>query len=47
MIVEREREIEAFNLEEYWSLAADLVGDSKNEFEAKLSKWQGKKAEPK
>ena len=36
MIVEREREIESFVPEEYWSISAEL--QSANKFEAKLSK---------
>ena len=36
MVVEREREIESFVPEEYWSISAELR--STNEFEAKLSK---------
>ena len=44
LIVEREREIEKFKPEEYWTILADLkkkTGD-RNVFEAKLSKENGK-----
>ncbi len=39
LVVEREREIEAFNQEEYWSIAARLEGPAKPEFEARLYKY--------
>jgi len=42
MIVEREREIEAFNPQEYWSLHA-LCAKSTNTFDAQLSVYDGKK----
>ncbi len=42
MIVEREREIEAFNPQEYWSLHA-LCAKSTNTFDAQLSVYGGKK----
>jgi len=44
LIVEREREIKAFNPEEYWSLEADLApkNDSKKAFKARLNKINGK-----
>lgn len=44
-IVEREREIQAFNPEEYWTITADLTPENKGEessFEARLNKSQGK-----
>jgi DNA topoisomerase-1 len=41
IICEREREIEAFRSEEYWSIAALLEGDQPPAFEAKLIKWRG------
>ena len=44
IICEREREIQAFVSEEYWSLTATLKGqESPVSFDAKLSKWRGKK----
>jgi DNA topoisomerase-1 len=44
IICEREREILDFVPEEYWSLTATLKGkDSPSTFDAKLSKWKGKK----
>jgi DNA topoisomerase-1 len=45
LVVEREREIEAFKPEEYWSLDADLAARLPPEFRAKLAKVDGKKAE--
>jgi DNA topoisomerase-1 len=47
LVVEREREIEAFVAEEYWSLDADLAARLPPEFRAKLAKIDGKKAEVK
>ncbi|HEX9241178.1 MAG TPA: type I DNA topoisomerase [Anaeromyxobacter sp.] len=44
LVVEREREIEAFKPEEYWSLDADFAARLPPEFRAKLSKVDGKKA---
>lgn len=42
MVVEREREIQAFKPEEYWSLEAHLTPEkSKDLFVAKLSKYKG------
>src|SRR5512147_2200875 len=44
IICEREREIQDFVTEEYWSLTATLKGkDSPVAFDAKLTKWKGKK----
>ena len=44
IICEREREIQNFVSEEYWSLTATLKGkDSPVAFDAKLVKWKGKK----
>ena len=44
IICERERAILDFVPEEYWSLTATLKGkDSLSTFDAKLSKWKGKK----
>jgi DNA topoisomerase-1 len=45
LVVEREREIEAFRPEEYWTLDADLAARLPPEFTAKLSKVDGQKAE--
>ncbi len=43
LVVEREREIQAFKPEEYWSLLARLSSEKgKETFEAKLSKYKGK-----
>jgi DNA topoisomerase-1 len=44
IVCEREREIQDFISEEYWSLTATLRGkDSPSSFDAKLVKWKGKK----
>lgn len=43
LIVEREKEIRAFNSEEYWTIEA-LVKKKQNEFIAELKKYKGKKA---
>jgi DNA topoisomerase-1 len=44
IVCEREREIQGFVSEEYWSLTATLKGkDSPVSFDAKLAKWKGKK----
>ncbi|MGZ3524093.1 MAG: DNA topoisomerase, partial [Thermodesulfobacteriota bacterium] len=44
IVCEREREIQDFVSEEYWSLTATLKGkDSPISFDAKLAKWKGKK----
>jgi len=46
LVVEREREIQAFASEEYWSVTARLTPDGKQfPFEAKLAQIGGKKAE--
>jgi DNA topoisomerase-1 len=46
IIVEREKEIEAFNPREYWSVDAKLLSkSSKKPFDAKLIEFEGKKAE--
>ncbi len=45
LIVDREREIEAFKPVEYWSLDVDLDTTKKERFSAALSKIDGKKAE--
>lgn len=44
LIVEREREIEAFKPEEYWSVIGDFKS-SGEEFAAELNKFKGKKLE--
>ena len=46
IIVDREREIKAFNPEEYWTITAKLATEKKEEFEAELSKKDGKKFIP-
>ena len=43
MICERERAIQAFETEEYWSITASLEGSAPPVFSAKLIKNQGKK----
>jgi DNA topoisomerase-1 len=46
LIVDREREIDAFNPVEYWSLTAELTPDTKkNKFDAALQGRAGKKLE--
>jgi DNA topoisomerase-1 len=45
LIVEREREIEAFKTEEYWTIAATLEGREPPSFEARLAKYQDKNVE--
>src|SRR5438093_9941514 len=47
MIVEREREVQAFTPEEYWSITARLEGREPPQFEARLAKVKGKTAEVK
>src|SRR5579859_3164160 len=42
LIVDREREIEAFVPEEYWNLSSKLLGTNKPAFTARLATWQGK-----
>jgi DNA topoisomerase-1 len=45
IVCEREREIQDFVPEEYWSLTATLKGkDSPVSIDAKLTKWKGRKA---
>jgi DNA topoisomerase-1 len=43
IICEREREIQAFRPEEYWSITAELEGEVPPPFQAKLTKKQNKK----
>lgn len=42
LVVDREREIEAFRAQEYWSIVADLEHDG-TAFEARLIRWRGDK----
>ncbi|MBX9814373.1 MAG: type I DNA topoisomerase, partial [Sphingomonas sp.] len=44
LIVEREREIEAFRAQEYWSVTAELEQDG-TPFTARLVRWRGEKLE--
>ncbi|MCF8110286.1 MAG: type I DNA topoisomerase [Desulfobacteraceae bacterium] len=43
MICERERAIQAFEPEEYWSITATLQGENPPSFEARLARYKGKK----
>jgi DNA topoisomerase-1 len=45
LIVEREREIQAFLKQEYWTIGALLEGKTPPAFEARLAKFQGKDLE--
>ncbi len=45
LIVEREREIQAFLKKEYWTIAAQVEGKNPPPFEARLAKFQGKDLE--
>ncbi len=45
LIVEREREIQAFHKKEYWTIAARVEGHNPPPFEARLVKYQGKDLE--
>ncbi len=45
MVVDREREIEKFTPEEYWTFAAQLIAKDGSAVEARLSKLDDKKAE--
>ncbi|HEY6077683.1 MAG TPA: type I DNA topoisomerase [Polyangiaceae bacterium] len=47
LIVEREREIEAFIPEEYWNVGVSLRGKAKQSFMARLTKADGEKLEVK
>jgi len=42
LIVEREREIQAFQIREYWTIEAHLEGKNPPSFDARLLKFQGK-----
>ncbi|OHD00716.1 MAG: DNA topoisomerase I [Sphingomonadales bacterium RIFCSPLOWO2_12_FULL_63_15] len=44
LVVEREREIESFNPQEYWSVAAEMEQDG-TAFIARLVRWKGEKIE--
>lgn len=44
LVVEREREIESFNPQEYWSVAAEMEQDG-TAFTARLVRWKGEKIE--
>jgi len=44
LVVEREREIESFKPQEYWSVAAEMEQDGQS-FTARLVRWQGEKVE--
>ena len=46
LVVEREREIHAFNPEEYWEVYADLLTDAKDELHAQVLKYQDKEFRP-
>jgi DNA topoisomerase-1 len=45
LIVEREREIQAFQKKEYWTIAVQVEGKNPPAFEARLVKFQGKDLE--
>ena len=45
LIVEREREIQAFKKQEYWTIAARVEGRNPPPFDARLVKFQGKDLE--
>jgi len=45
LIVEREREVQAFIKKEYWTIGAKLEGKNPPPFEARLMKFQGKEFE--
>ncbi len=45
LIVEREREIQAFQKKEYWTITAQVAGRHPPAFEARLAKFQGKDLE--
>lgn len=44
LIVEREKEIEAFQRQEYWTIEAD-IGDAPATFKARLAEYQGNRVE--
>ncbi|WP_181701809.1 type I DNA topoisomerase [Chthonobacter albigriseus] len=43
LVCDRENEIEIFKPQEYWTLIARLATPANEEFEARLSEWDGKK----
>jgi DNA topoisomerase-1 len=45
LIVEREREIQAFQKKEYWTISVHLEGNNPPPFDARLAKYQGKDLE--
>ncbi len=45
IIVEREREIQAFQKREYWTISVNLEGKNPPPFDARLAKFQGKDLE--
>ncbi|MEW5976579.1 MAG: type I DNA topoisomerase [Acidobacteriota bacterium] len=45
LVVEREREIQAFKTEEYWTISANLSGHHPPPFDARLQKVSGKNVE--
>jgi DNA topoisomerase-1 len=45
LIVEREREIQAFQKREYWTITAHVAGKNPPAFDARLAKFQGKDLE--
>ncbi len=45
LIVEREREIQAFQKKEYWTISVHLEGNNPPPFDARLVKFQGKDLE--
>ncbi len=45
LVVDREREIQAFKPQEYWSIVAQLEADEPPQFEAELRRKNGKKIE--
>ncbi|MEP6866870.1 MAG: DNA topoisomerase, partial [Deltaproteobacteria bacterium] len=47
MVCEREEEIKAFVPEEYWSVEATVHGPVPPQFESRIWKWKGERAEPK
>ncbi|MBI2532414.1 MAG: type I DNA topoisomerase [Deltaproteobacteria bacterium] len=47
LVCERERDIRAFEAQEYWSLTALLEGQVPPAFRARLTQWQGQKIDPK
>jgi DNA topoisomerase-1 len=47
MVCERDEEIKAFVPEEYWSVDATVHGPVPPQFESRIWKWKGERAEPK